>query len=156
MPSSSQRAARFEVQPLLFALFAVALIAFAGAARADVYSEDGVALGGTDPVAYFTEGKPVQGSPEHSYDHDGATWHFASAGNRDAFAADPDKYAPKYGGYCAYAAAQDALAPTVPEAWSIVDGKLYLNYSLGVRDRWDADRANYISRADANWPGLDR
>lgn len=156
MPSSSQRAARFDFRPLVFALFTVALIAFAGAARADVYSEDGVALGGTDPVAYFTEGKPVQGSPAHSYDHDGATWHFASAETRDAFAADPERYAPKYGGYCAWAVSQGYTAKTDPDAWRIVDGKLYLNYNKAVQQRWEGDIPGNIAKGDANWPGLDK
>lgn len=154
MPAPYPRPARFDPRPLLLGLLLIAMTAVAGGARAEVYTSGGVALGGSDPVAYFTQGKALQGSSEHSFDYDGATWHFASAENRALFAADPESYAPKYGGFCAYAAAQDALAPTVPEAWSIVDGKLYLNYSLGVRERWNADRSHYISQADANWPNL--
>ena len=116
-----------------------------------------VAIRGTDPVAYFREGKPVKGSAEFSHSHDGATWHFSSAANRDAFIAEPERYAPQYGGYCAWAVSQGYTASTVPEAWSIHDGRLYLNYSLSVRDTWSRDIPGNIKRGDANWPGvLDR
>lgn len=114
----------------------------------------GKAINGYDPVAYFTEGKPVEGSGDHTAEWNGATWQFASAGNRDAFVADPEKYAPQYGGYCAYAVAQGATAKTEPEAWKIVDGKLYLNYSLDVQKRWEAQQSQYITDADKNWPGV--
>lgn len=141
--------------PLAFAALLLAGLLFAaGAARAQVYSYEGVALGGTDPVAYFTEGKPVEGSSEFAADYAGATWHFASAENRDLFLAEPEAYAPQYGGYCAYAAAQGAKAKTVPEAWTIHDGKLYLNFSLGVRDRWEEDIPGYVAAADKHWPDL--
>lgn len=150
------QALSFDRRQLLLGLLFLALAGFAaaGAVRAEVYSSDGIALGGTDPVAYFAEGKPVQGSSEYSFDYDGATWHFASAANRDAFAADPGSYAPQYGGYCAFAAAQNALVSTVPEAWKIADGKLYLNYSKDVQNRWEEDIPGYIAKADANWPNL--
>jgi YHS domain-containing protein len=118
------------------------------------YTSGGVAIEGTDPVAYFTEGRPVEGSAEFSHQHAGVTWHFASAANRDAFAADPDRYAPQYGGYCAWAVSQGYTASTVPEAWRIEDGKLYLNYSKGVQSRWERDIPGHIAKADANWPGL--
>lgn len=120
-----------------------------------VYTDwTGKAIAGTDPVAYFSEGKPVEGDSDFTAEWQGATWYFASAANRDAFIAEPEKYAPQYGGYCAYAVSQGSTAKIDPEAWSIVGGKLYLNYSLGVRDRWDADQANYIAAADRNWPGV--
>ena len=112
----------------------------------------GNAIDGTDPVAYFTEGRPVEGSSEFTHDWNGARWRFSSAQNRDAFAADPEKYAPQYGGYCAWAVSQGYTASTDPEAWKIVDGKLYLNYSLGVRDTWRQDIPGNIVKADQNWP----
>lgn len=114
----------------------------------------GVAIEGTDPVAYFEAGKPVEGSSEFEAEWNGATWRFANADNRDAFVANPEKYAPQYGGYCAYAVSQGYTASIDPAAWSIVDGKLYLNYSKGVQQRWDQDRANYIAAADKNWPEI--
>ena len=138
------------------ALFLVAALAFsvpALAQKAEVYSSWlGAAIRGTDPVAYFTEGRPVEGSRKFTHEWKGATWRFASAQNRDAFVAAPERYAPQYGGYCAYGVANGYTVSTVPEAWSIVDGKLYLNYSLAVRADWLKDVPGYLGRADANWP----
>ena len=106
--------------------------AFAGNA---IYVNDHAAISGYDPVAYVTDSAPVKGSKEFSYQWKGADWYFASAEHRDLFKANPEKYAPQYGGYCAYAAAKNALAPIDPAAWSIVGGKLYLNNSLSVRKK---------------------
>ena len=116
--------------------------------------EDGVAIKGTDPVGYFTEGRAVRGSADHALEWNGATWHFASAQNRALFEANPEKYAPKYGGYCAYAAANGQRAKIEPDAWSIVDGRLYLNYDRNIRSRWEADKASYIAAADREWPKI--
>jgi YHS domain-containing protein len=113
-----------------------------------------VAIEGTDPVAYFTEGKPIAGSSEFEHEWMGATWRFASAENRDLFAADPEKYAPQYGGYCAWAVSQGYTAKIDPEAWSIVDDRLYLNYSKDVRTQWSEDIPGNITKGDANWPKL--
>lgn len=124
------------------------------ASKPGIYAEDGVAIDGTDAVAYFTEGKPVAGSPEFSHDWMGATWHFSTAENRDAFAADPEAYAPQYGGYCAYAVSEGYTASTVPEAWKIVDGKLYLNFSRRIQRRWERDIPGRIESANANWPSV--
>ncbi|NIP18325.1 MAG: YHS domain-containing protein [Xanthomonadales bacterium] len=99
-------------------------------------------------------GKPVEGSSDHEYEWNGATWRFASADNLDAFKADPEKYAPQYGGYCAWAVAQGYTASTDPEAWEIVDGKLYLNYNDSVQAAWKKDIPGFIQKADTNWPGL--
>ncbi len=117
-------------------------------------SSTNVAINGYDPVAYFTMSKPVEGNADFSSQWNDATWYFTSAENKAMFDASPEKYAPQYGGYCAYAVSTGATASTVPEAWSIVDGKLYLNYSLGVRTRWQSDTAGYIEKADKNWPGV--
>jgi YHS domain-containing protein len=137
-------------------LFLAAALAFATPAlaqKSEVYSSWlGAAIRGYDPVAYFTEGKPVEGSRKFTHEWKGATWRFSSAQNRDAFAAAPDKFAPQYGGYCAYGVANGYTVSTVPEAWSVVDGKLYLNYSLGVRADWLKDVPGYIRKADGNWP----
>jgi hypothetical protein len=114
----------------------------------------GVAVGGYDPVAYFTEGKPIQGKPEITLEHQGATWRFASVANKEAFAANAVKYAPQYGGYCAYAAAMGYTAKGDPTAWSIVGDKLYLNYNAETKATWEKDIAGYISKADANWPAV--
>jgi YHS domain-containing protein len=113
-----------------------------------------VAIEATDPVAYFTEGKPVEGSSEFEHEWMGATWRFASAENRDLFAADPEKYAPQYGGYCAWAVSQGYTAKIDPEAWTIVDDRLYLNYSKDVRTQWSQDVPGNITKGDANWPKI--
>lgn len=117
-----------------------------------IFSDKGIAIQGTDPVAYFTERKPVKGNPAFAHQWKGVTWHFASTINRDLFKADPEKYAPQFGGYCAWAVANKYTAATVPEAWSIVDGKLYLNFNLGIRSRWEKDIPGNITKANANWP----
>ena len=124
------------------------------ASKPSVYANDGIAIDGTDAVAYFTEGEPVAGSPEFAHDWMGATWHFSTAENRDAFAADPEAYAPQYGGYCAYAVSEGYTASTVPEAWKIVDGKLYLNFSRRIQRRWERDIPGHIESANANWPSV--
>lgn len=119
-----------------------------------VYQENGVAIDGTDPVAYFTESTPVAGDPSITHEWMGATWQFSSVENRDSFAQNPSKYAPQYGGFCAYAVSEGYTASTVPEAWKIVDGKLYLNYSRRIQRRWERDIPGYIASADANWPAV--
>ena len=119
-----------------------------------IYAEGGIAIDGSDAVAYFIEGKPVPGISDHTFDWSGATWHFASAENRDLFAANPDTYAPQYGGYCAWAVARGYLAPTIPEAWKIVDGKLYLNATKRIQRRWERDIPGFIAQANANWPAI--
>lgn len=133
----------------------LAALLLAGAAlaqKAEVFSDGGAAIRGYDPVAYFTEGKPVKGKPELTHQWKGATWRFASAANRERFAAAPEKYAPQYGGYCAYGVASGYAVKTEPDAWSVVDGKLYLNYDRNVQASWVKDIPGYIRKADANWP----
>ena len=115
------------------------------------FQDDAGALRGYDPVAYFSEEKPVQGSPGFSANHKGATWYFSSAENKAMFEQDPQKYSPQYGGYCAYAMAHGFVVSSDPAAFSLVDGKLYLNYSLGVRETWLEDVPGNIDSADQNW-----
>jgi YHS domain-containing protein len=117
-------------------------------------TSDGLAIKGYDPVAYFFEKRPVKGGEKFEYTWMGAKWLFASAEHLDTFKADPDKYAPKYGGYCAYAVSQGTTADIDPEAWSVVDGKLYLNLNKKVQNLWMKDMAAYIKKADENWPGI--
>lgn len=117
-------------------------------------SSANIAINGYDPVAYFLQDKPVKGSDEFSFEWKGAIWHFSSSENKEVFVASPEKYAPQYGGYCAYAVSRGYIAPTVPEAFSIVDDKLYLNFSLGVRKTWRKKMAKNIEKADKNWPDV--
>ena len=146
------------MRKIFAALIAAAtLVAAPIAAQAEdaVYqSFFGTAIDGTDPVAYFTEGKPVEGSSEFKHEWNDATFHFSTAENRDLFAANPEKYAPQYGGYCAWAVSQGYTASTDPEAWKIVDGKLYLNYSKSVQQTWEQDIPGHIASGDANWPNV--
>ena len=119
-----------------------------------VFQRDGVALRGYDPVAYFTNGAATKGEADLTAHWDSATWHFASAANRAQFLNRPEALAPQYGGYCAWAISQGYTAPIDPEAWRIVDGKLYLNANRRIQRRWEQDVAGHIARADANWPNL--
>ena len=114
----------------------------------------GIAIKGYDPVAYFTEGEPVKGSAEFQHEWNSAIWHFSSAEHRDMFKAEPEKYAPQYGGYCAYAVSQGKTANIDPDAWKIVDGKLYLNLNKRIHRKWEKDILGYIKKADKNWPGV--
>lgn len=139
-----------------FILPVVLLVAIPASADGKIYAESGIAIDGYDPVAYFTDGQPVAGDQSVSADWNGATWRFASTANRDMFLANPAKYAPQYGGYCAWAVSQGYTAPTVPDAWKIVDGKLYLNYSKSVQARWNKDVPGHIAAGDANWPGIEK
>ncbi|MEM6275809.1 MAG: YHS domain-containing (seleno)protein [Pseudomonadota bacterium] len=133
---------------------ALAFTSPAFAAEPPVFAEGGIAVRGTDVVAYFAEGKQGDGSAEFAHEFMGATWQFASAENRDAFAADPEAFAPQYGGYCAYAVSQGYTASISPNAWTIHDGKLYLNFNKAVRSLWARDIPGRIASADANWPSV--
>lgn len=119
-----------------------------------VNHSSGVAIQGYDPVAYFQQSRPVKGSPQFSHMWMGATWLFASAANRDLFQANPQQYAPQFGGYCAWAVSNGYTAKIDPEAWKIVDGKLYLNYSKDVQRMWEKEIDKRIEAGTRNWPGL--
>jgi YHS domain-containing protein len=113
-----------------------------------------LAIDGHDPVAYFTAGRPVRGLAEHSHEWRGIAWRFASAENLAAFQAEPERYTPHYGGYCAWAVAQGYRAPGNAPFWRIVDGRLYLNFDASVQRRWERDIPGFIAAADRNWPGV--
>jgi YHS domain-containing protein len=144
--------------PVFGALMVALVLIAAGpapAAKSEVNKSffGGVAIEGTDPVAYFADKKPIQGSADFAFKWNGAEWRFKSAANRDTFAAAPEKYAPQFGGYCAWAVSRGYPATIDPEAWSIVDGRLYLNYSKGVQAQWSQDVPGNIAKGHANWPG---
>ncbi|MDJ0922137.1 MAG: YHS domain-containing (seleno)protein [Henriciella sp.] len=111
-----------------------------------------VAVQGHDAVAYFTVGEPVKGSKDFTSDYQGAQFRFSSAENKAAFDADPAKYAPQYGGYCAWAVSQGYTAKGDADHWAVVDGKLYLNYNRSIQNKWNEDRSGFITSADQNWP----
>lgn len=121
-----------------------------------VYSESfsGLAIRGADPVAYFTESQAVKGNAEFEHEWNGATWRFSSQENLDLFTANPEQYAPQYGGYCAKAVSEGNLASIDPESWKIVDDKLYLNYSPAVQQQWSSDIPGNIALGDENWSGV--
>lgn len=141
---------------LLFAAIAapsLALIAAAPAPTAGpVNTDGGFAISGHDPVAYFTNARATPGRADLTANHDGATYRFASAANRDAFRADPAKYLPQYGGYCAFGLARGYKAVITPTAFTIANGKLYLNYNASIQDQWRRQQEADIALADANWP----
>jgi YHS domain-containing protein len=114
----------------------------------------GVALKGYDPVSYFTSGGPVQGKSDLSEKHEGAAYWFASAGNRDTFKANPARYTPAYGGFCAMGVALDQKLDVNPLLWRVVDGKLYLNVHKEAQARWLEDVKGNLAQADKNWPRI--
>ncbi|MEZ5354211.1 MAG: YHS domain-containing (seleno)protein [Bryobacteraceae bacterium] len=113
----------------------------------------GVAVEGYDAVAYFTAGEPTKGSPAFEHTWQGVKWHFANAANLEAFKKDPAKFAPQYGGYCAYAVSKGSTAGISPKAWQIVNGKLYLNHRF-AKGKFDKDVPGNIEKADRNWPSI--
>jgi YHS domain-containing protein len=131
-------------------------VAMAADASGEFYERHGVALTGYDPVAYFTLGKPVQGSPAYTAEFRGSRFQFASPANRNAFAANPARYAPQYGGFCAYGVARGYKAAIDPAAFTIAGDKLYLNYSRRIHRRWSADIPGFIASADRNWPEVSK
>jgi YHS domain-containing protein len=127
-------------------LLAADLVNVAGASK--------IAVGGYDPVAFFTDGKPVPGSPSISATYQGAIYFFSSEEHKGLFTKDMEKYAPQYGGFCAYGVGHNALAPVDISTWQVRDGKLYLNVNSDVLKLFNADFKGNVSRADENWPGL--
>ncbi len=111
-----------------------------------------IAIEGYDPVAYFQQNQAVEGSKKYQHKWQGAKWNFSSAANRDLFADNPEKYAPQYGGYCAYAVSQNTTAGIDPHQFTVLDGKLYLNYNANIQEKWQQNRDSFIKQANENWP----
>ena len=122
----------------------------------DLLNLDGnrVAIQGYDPVAFFTNNRPVKGNPQFQSDYRGAKYYFASAEHKAAFDKDPAKYEPQFGGYCAYGASQGHPAPIKIEAWQIVNGRLLMQYDLSIKDKFNKDQQGNLYKADQNWPGI--
>ena len=136
---------------LLLAVAGAQVLAADGLVNTD---KQGIAIHGYDPVAYFLGGKPLPGKAELAYQWSGATWLFSSADNRQTFIENPQRYAPQFGGFCAYAASYGQFADVDPQAWSIVNGKLYLNYNLRVRQIWRPRAAEFNGDAEQLWPTM--
>jgi len=148
-----------DVLAVLAPLAVLAVLLLPGAAwaeKAPVYTSyfSNVAAGGYDVTAYFTEAKPVKGKKAFKTEYMGVDWHFSSRENLDKFTGNPDKYAPQYGGYCAWAVAQGDTASGDPLQWTVHDGKLYLNYNKKINNRWRADMEKFIADGDKNWPAV--
>jgi len=132
---------------------AVALFTmYSHAQKSEVFTSKGYAVNGYDVVGYFTQGKPVEGKKTFLYQWHNAYWLFSTKQNLDSFSHSPEKYAPQFGGYCAYGVSEGHKATTEPDAWTIVDGKLYLNYNKDVQQLWKKDIPGRIIKAEKNWP----
>ncbi|MDX1756028.1 MAG: YHS domain-containing (seleno)protein [Marinobacter sp.] len=139
---------------LLAATLLAATVAWAD--KSPVYTGllSNTGAGGYDVVAYFEQRQAVPGSSDFTVEYQGATWRFSSAEHQARFAANPEHFAPAYGGYCAWAVSQGYLAKGDPEYWTIVDDRLYLNFSQDIQDRWLKDTEGFIQQADRHWPGV--
>lgn len=133
------------------ALLLMATYAPAQNKGAEIFQKNGAAIDGYDAVAFFTESKPVKGSGDYSIEWKNAKWLFASKVNLDSFRSNPGKYAPQYGGYCAYGCSDGHKAPTETDTWSVIDGRLYFNYNQKVKAYWDKNRPKFIEQANINW-----
>jgi YHS domain-containing protein len=142
-----------NIIPSLTALLFLSASVFAGD-LVNVSGASKVAVNGFDPVAFFTEAKPLNGSPFISAEHEGATYFFTSEEHKKLFTADPTKYAPQYGGFCAFGIALDKLFPVDISTWQVRNGKLYLNLNPDILKKFNADFAGNLAKADKNWPGL--
>jgi YHS domain-containing protein len=135
-------------------LFSLIFLSSSVAQSGETFTTKDGAINGYDPVAYFTEGKATKGKKEFSTTWNGAQWLFSSENNLEAFKTAPEKYAPQYGGYCAYGASEGHKSPTQPDAFTIVNDKLYLNYNKNVKIEWNKNQNERIQAADQNWPTL--
>jgi len=133
-----------------FSFVLLLLTGFSGIAAGQAAADE-LAIKGYDAVAYFAAGRAIPGSESFALQWHNKTWHFISKENRALFAAGPEKYAPQYDGYCAWALTEARKAQTNPEVWKIVDGKLYLNCSMSAYEKWSKDIPGNIKKADANW-----
>jgi len=139
---------------LFIVIVAAALVSTPSYAKAPIYTSlfNNTAVSGYDAVSYFQDSGPVEGKKDFSTEYEGATWLFSSQENLDIFKAEPTKYAPQYGGYCAYAVGVGSTAKGDPLQWYIEDDKLYLNINKSIRKKWLDDIDNYIKTGDENWP----
>jgi YHS domain-containing protein len=137
---------------LIIAALALVTAIQVHAQQSEIFAPGGKAIKGYDPVAFFKESKPVKGSDKFQYKWKDATWFFSTSENLEAFKANPEKFAPQYGGYCAYGTSQGHKAPTQTDTWTVANDKLYFNYNDKVKEIWTKDQANLIKTADEKWP----
>jgi YHS domain-containing protein len=142
---------RFIVLPIIVMVLISAALAEKTLINTD---KNGAALKGYDPVAYFTDNKPVKGNPQFQAAYNGGTYYFSSAENKKLFEADPKKYEPQFGGFCAYATSKGYTAKIEPDAFQVLNGRLLLQYDTDVRDLFNKDPQGNLKKADQNWPGI--
>jgi len=135
-------------------VFLSAVTSFAASKKLLNLDASGVAIQGYDPVAFFTEHKPVHGVPQFQSEYNGAKYLFASADDKTAFDKEPAKYEPQFGGYCAYGVSRGSRAPVKIEAWQIVNHRLLMQYDLDIKGEFNKDQQGTLKKADQNWPGL--
>jgi len=140
-----------NVTQLLITLGMSITLSACAALDSPTFADDVGAIRGYDPVAYHKVMMPVKGDPAYTHEYNNAVWRFSSEANLKIFRNDPERYAPQYGGYCAYAMSKGFVVSTDPQAWTIEGDKLFLNYSLGVRKKWLKDVPGYVAKADVNW-----
>ncbi len=148
------RARNQPVSVRKFLLVFAALSAIATAKELLNVDSHGIAIQGYDPVAFFTDGRPVKGIPQFQSEYNGAKYYFASSEHKIAFDKQPARYEPQFGGYCAYGASKGTRAPIKIEAWQIVNGRLLMQYDLDIKDKFNQDQEGSLKKADENWPGL--
>ncbi len=136
----------------LISILVFSVITICAFGQSAIFATKDGAINGYDAVAYFTEGKPVEGKKENAFVWQGETWYFSSLKNLKTFQASPEKFAPQFGGYCAYGMSRGYKAKTDADAWTIVDGKLYLNYNVEVKKIWSEKQIEFIDKANQNWP----
>ncbi len=152
MNSALKRGSSFFVMVSLW----VALFAYGVSAATNNGTEiSAPVMGGYDPVAYFEQGKPVQGNGYHTATYNGGTYLFATKEHKEKFQFNPEKYAPQFGGYCAYGVAVGKKFYSDPNRWKIVDGKLYLNLDKKIQNKWNKDISGYIAKAGTNWNNIE-
>jgi YHS domain-containing protein len=142
------------IKKLLFAIVALAALSTAAPAKELLNLENGVAVQGYDPVAFFSDHRPVKGSPQFQSQYRGAKYYFASAEHKTTFDKEPGKYEPQFGGFCAYGVSRGKTVPVKIETWEVLNGRLLLQYDLDVKSKFDADPQGTLKKADENWPGL--
>lgn len=141
---------------LLSLIVYMGFLSFLFAQKGEVFSTSKGAIGGYDVVAIFCEQKVTMGKKEFSFKWKDAIWYFSTEENKKVFESNPEKYAPQFGGYCAYGVSQNHKSPTEIDTWTMVDGKLYFNYNKEVKQLWLKDQANLIQLANQNWPMLNK
>lgn len=154
MTKVTSKAVKLTLLGILMSVVPVTWAVAGGASEPIATDSFGVAIKGYDTVAYFTEGRALKGKKEFEFSWQGARWYFANTSHRDLFAANPERYVPKFGGFCSSGLSRGMKVTADPEAWTIVDGRLYLKFNKAVRDRWRQNTAENIKKAEKNWDNI--